>query len=63
MPTQYLEDFCFILHGLPNLLELDATGNEININPIYRSSVLTAKRLKMLDGLEIDDSTMEQIQV
>lgn len=41
------------------MLELDATGNEITINPLYRSSVLTAKKLKMLDGLDIDDNTIE----
>lgn len=59
MPTQYLEDFCFILNSLPNLLELDAGGNELTINSLYRSSVLTAKRLKKLDGLEITDATIE----
>ncbi|KAL4510036.1 hypothetical protein ABPG72_010229 [Tetrahymena utriculariae] len=62
IPSQYLEDFCFILSSLPNLLELDASGNEITINSLYRSSVLTAKKLKLLDGLEINDSTIEQIQ-
>lgn len=49
------------MNSLPNMLELDSTGNELTINPLYRSSVLTAKKLRVLDGLEIDDNTMEQI--
>lgn len=34
----------------------------MTINPLYRSSILTAKRLRVIDGLEVDDTTIEQIQ-
>lgn len=59
MSSQYLEDFCFILNQLPNLLELDAVGNELTVHSFYRSSVVTARRLRVLDGLDVDDTTIE----
>ncbi len=46
---------------MPNLLEVESTGNEMTLNSIYKSAVLTAKRLIKLDGLDISDSIMTSI--
>lgn len=61
IPSQYLEDFCFILTSLPNLLEVDNCGNELVLNSLYKSAILSAKKLKILDGYEIDENTIKQI--
>ncbi|EGR31545.1 hypothetical protein IMG5_107650 [Ichthyophthirius multifiliis] len=46
LPAQYLEDLCLIIQSMPNLLQLQCTGNEITLNNIYKSAILTAKSQK-----------------
>lgn len=53
LPIQYLDDLCIIIRSLPSLLELNLSGNEIMLNKTYKPKILTTKKLKKLDGIQI----------
>ena len=49
--------------SLPNLQELDLTGNEVILSPHFKPKVLASKKLKKLNGYPIKDYYYEQISV
>lgn len=63
IPGEYLDEFCFVLSNLPNLIETDFKGNDICLIKDYQLKVMKAKRLKILDNFALSETAVQNIIV
>jgi Leucine-rich repeat (LRR) protein len=60
---EYLDEFCFVLQNLPNLLEVDFKGNDMSLVKDYQLKILKAKKLRVLDNMMLSDTVIQNMIV
>lgn len=63
LSLNYLDDLIFTVQNLPNLEELDLTGNELTGNKHYKYRLLYFKNLLVLDRVEIKGILKNHLEV